>query len=215
MYCYRSGCALGPSHKRWLRLACLMPFLFALVNARGAGLEWFVPESVWKTAPIDHARAFLLTTLGLLSFVLPSVLFLRLQFVLQRPMPVISLLLMVSNGVWWITLTYMDAFVWATIFHSLQYLAIVTIFQVKDDLRRAGAARRWWPYALRFYGLCLLLGYFLFQVWPHAYVLMGFGYAQSLLLVVAVINIHHFVVDAYIWRLRKDPNYAVVTGAAA
>jgi hypothetical protein len=30
--------------------------------------------------------------------------------------------------------------------------------------------------------------------------------------VTAVINIHHFVVDAYIWRLRRDPNYRIVTG---
>jgi hypothetical protein len=30
---------------------------------------------------------------------------------------------------------------------------------------------------------------------------------------VAIINIHHFIVDAYIWRLRRDPNYAVVTSA--
>ena len=30
---------------------------------------------------------------------------------------------------------------------------------------------------------------------------------------VAAINIHHFVVDAYIWRLRRDPNYANVVDA--
>ena len=31
--------------------------------------------------------------------------------------------------------------------------------------------------------------------------LAGFGPAESVLLVVAVINIHHFIVDAYIWKL--------------
>jgi len=25
-----------------------------------------------------------------------------------------------------------------------------------------------------------------------------------------VINIHHFVVDAFIWKLRRDPNYQTV-----
>jgi hypothetical protein len=30
------------------------------------------------------------------------------------------------------------------------------------------------------------------------------------LLTVAVINIRHFVVDAYIWKLRQAPNYRVV-----
>jgi hypothetical protein len=28
-----------------------------------------------------------------------------------------------------------------------------------------------------------------------------------MLLVIAIINIHHFIVDRYIWRLRKDRNY--------
>ena len=32
---------------------------------------------------------------------------------------------------------------------------------------------------------------------------------------IAVINIHHFIVDAFIWRLRRDPNYRVVIGAPA
>jgi hypothetical protein len=27
--------------------------------------------------------------------------------------------------------------------------------------------------------------------------------------------VHHFVVDDYIWRLRGDSNYQVVSGAAA
>jgi hypothetical protein len=28
-----------------------------------------------------------------------------------------------------------------------------------------------------------------------------------------VINIHHFIVDAFIWRLRRDPSYAAVAAA--
>jgi hypothetical protein len=39
--------------------------------------------------------------------------------------------------------------------------------------------------------------------------------ADAAQLTVAVINIHHFIVDAYIWRLRKDPNYRTVVDATA
>ncbi len=56
----------------------------------------------------------------------------------------------------------------------------------------------------------MTLGYLLFQCWPYFYVWAGFGLAESMLLGIAVINIHHFVVDAYIWKLRKDPNYEIV-----
>ena len=39
---------------------------------------------------------------------------------------------------------------------------------------------------------------------------MGYERLLTAQLVVAVINIYHFVVDAYIWRLRRDPNLRTV-----
>ena len=71
-----------------------------------------------------------------------------------------------------------------------------------------------WPYhASLFYLRCLALAWALFSVWPYAYVFCGFGLAESAILTVAAINVHHFLVDAYIWRLRGDRNYGVVTSA--
>ena len=64
--------------------------------------------------------------------------------------------------------------------------------------------------------VCVVLAYALFNCLPQAYVLAGFGLAESMLLVTAAINIHHFIVDAYIWRLgRSDTNRAVVDSGAA
>ena len=55
------------------------------------------------------------------------------------------------------------------------------------------------------------LSYGLFNVLPHAYVLAGYGMVESMLLVTAAINVHHFIVDAYIWRLKKsDGNRRIV-----
>jgi hypothetical protein len=122
-------------------------------------------------------------------------------------MPLISLLIVLTNGVWWIALDYLDAFVWATVFHGLQYLAIVIIFHVKDQVRKPGNRHGAAYHAAWFYGVSLALGYGLFYCWPQFYLLLGFGLAESMLLVIAVINIHHFIVDAYIWRLRKDKNF--------
>jgi hypothetical protein len=65
-------------------------------------------------------------------------------------------------------------------------------------------------HASRFYAASFALGYLLFYVWPFAFLLAGFPLSESMLLCVAVINIHHFIVDRYIWRLRKDSNYRVV-----
>ena len=113
-------------------------------------------------------------------------------------------------------LSYQVAMVLAviTIFHGLQYLAILTIVHVKERMKRPDNHSAAWAHAAGFYARCLALGYLLFQVWPHAFVLAGFSYAESLLMVVSVINIHHFIVDAFIWRLRRDPSYAAAAASA-
>jgi hypothetical protein len=87
----------------------------------------------------------------------------------------------------------------------------VTAFHVKERLREPGNTRSWLHHAAWFYAVCLVVAYLLFSAWPYAFVAVGFGMAESVLLVLATINIHHFIVDAYIWRLRKDPNYRVVS----
>jgi hypothetical protein len=51
--------------------------------------------------------------------------------------------------------------------------------------------------------------------WPDAYVALGYEPLLTAQLVVAVINIHHIVVDAYIWRLRRDPNRGTVVDQPA
>lgn len=109
----------------------------------------------------------------------------------------------------------LQAFTWATIFHGIQYLAIVIIFHVKDQMNqpanRHGAAY----HTLWFYGACLILGYSLFEWFPRAYVFAGFAPGTSVMLTVAMINIHHFVVDAFIWRLKKsDTNRGIVDSTA-
>ncbi|PYM44241.1 MAG: hypothetical protein DME16_21250 [Candidatus Rokuibacteriota bacterium] len=104
---------------------------------------------------------------------------------------------------------------WATVFHGLQYLAIVLVFHIKDQERLGVSAHGWLYHAACFYGTCLVLGFVLFQNWPQLYWLAGYDIGRATLLVVAVINIHHFIVDAFIWKLRRDPNYKNVVDVPA
>ena len=70
-------------------------------------------------------------------------------------------------------------------------------------------------HAVWFYVTSLLLGYALFRILPWGFSLLGFGMVESMLLVIAAINVHHFIVDAYIWRLRPgDSNRRVVESTA-
>jgi hypothetical protein len=212
MYCYRSGCRLEGADKWLLRLACLTPFLHAFLNSPTVGVDWFLPQGMIEAPALVVYRGVAVRVLGVLAFVLPAVWFGRLALRASVTPPAISLLIVVANGLWWITLNYLHAFYIATVFHGLQYLAIVAIFHVKDQARDPANRRGWLSHVLGFYGACLALGYLLFQTLPYAYVALGFGLAESVFLVAAVINVHHFVVDAYIWRLRRDPNYGIVIG---
>lgn len=202
MYAYRSGCALGVADKRLVRLACLLPFVVSLVGGTALlGTLWTQP------------RLWIIDVLGWAALALPAAILAWLFAKRRAALPLISVAVLLSNAVWLVTLGRAGAFAWATVFHGLQYLAIVTIFHVKDRLKQPGNVHGWAWHTASFYAACLALGYLLFEIWPFAYVLLGFGVAESMLLVAAVINLHHFIVDAFIWKLRQAPNYRIVTDA--
>ena len=213
MYGYRAGSALDGSAKRAIRIACLLPFAWTLLQPEGGVGMVLRAWHVSAPAMLDALRAT--TSQGLVSVVLfaPIAVALWLRARHGLMLPLISVLTMASNAIWWTFFNILDAFLWVTVFHGLQYLGIVTIFHVKDRVRAADNRHGHAWHAATFYGACVVLGYLLFQVWPSAYAWAGFDLTRSALMVTAAINIHHFVVDAYIWRLRRDPNYANVVDA--
>lgn len=213
MYCYRSGCTLTPQNKRLLWWIAVIPFIRVLLQSTDKHfLWWFMPDAAAiADAPWSMSFGLVATVLGGLAIVLPWYLYMRVWRTQRQPMPLISLLAVVTNGIWFVVFSHYDAYIWATVFHGLQYLAIATVFHIKDQMARPDNARRPLYHAIWFYAVSLLLGYGLFNCWPQAYMLFGFGPAESVLLVIAVVNIHHFVVDAYIWKLKPgDSNRQVV-----
>jgi hypothetical protein len=210
MYGYRAGTVLPDGAKRAIRMACLAPFVWTLLQP-SAGLGTLL--SAWHVAapaPVDQVRGLLSQGLESVILFAPVALVLWLRARHRVVLPLISVVIIVSNAVWWTVFNILDAFLWATVFHGVQYLAIVSIFHVKDRLRDAGNRHGVPWHATTFYVGCLALGYALFEMWPYAYAWAGYDFKKSAILVTAAINIHHFVVDAYIWRLRRDPNYANV-----
>ncbi len=210
VYAYRSGCQLLPGDKRLLWWTSLLPFFYAFVGDEGSGLHWLMPATVLQN-PLFHApHRFLIEALPYVSMAAVPLVYLKVARSASGPLPIISILMLIANAAWWCFLPY-DAFVWATIFHGIQYLGIVTIFHVKDQLARPDNRRGWLYHIAAFYGASLLLGYGLFNCLPWGFVMAGFGMVESIALCVAAINIQHFIVDAYIWRLKKgDRNRAIV-----
>jgi hypothetical protein len=209
---------LGPRNKQLLWWVSMLAFFYAFVNGSRTGLEWLLPASIQELPTYVMVKDFLASRLKELAYAAPLILFAIVSISKEGPMPLISLLVVVTNSIWWILLPARDAFVWATIFHGIQYLAIVIIFHVKDQTSVEHARPRGRLYHIMwFYGACILLGYALFNCVPFGFRVFGFGTVESNMMVVATINIHHFIVDGYIWRLKQgDANRRIViTGEPA
>jgi hypothetical protein len=213
MYAYRSDCPLGDGEKRLVRLACLLPFFWALLRPQGGLGITLKHLGVVAPMPLEHLRAGVGLGVSALALLAPLVLWLVLQR-RGRTLPLISLAVIMVNAEWWTAFNYINAFFWAALFHGVQYLTIAAIFHVRERTRQSENHRGWVFHAGVFYGMSVALAYVLFQLWPDAYVALGYERMLTAQLVVAVINIHHFVVDAYIWRLRRDPNLRTVVDQA-
>jgi hypothetical protein len=218
MYSFRSGCQLGVMHKRMLWWIAIIPFVRVLLQSADKHfLWWFIPNPTAVAVPpwsLPLQAAVML--LGLLALLLPVILYISVWRSKAGTMPLISLLVVITNGMWFIVFTHYDGFVWGTVFHGLQYLCIATIFHVREQRARADNRHGSLYHVVWFYGASLLLGYGLFNCWPQAYILLGFGPAESVLLVIAVVNIHHFIVDAYIWKMKPgDSNRQVIATTPA
>src|SRR5438105_123116 len=116
-------------------------------------------------------------------------------------------------------------FLWSPFHYSAQAYGLSVMYAYRSGTTLAPMDRTLirWTCLLPFFwtllqpqgGLGLVLRFVLFQNWPQLYWLAGYDIGRATLLVVAVINIHHFIVDAFIWKLRRDPNYKNVVDVPA
>ena len=204
LYAYRSGCTMSDGDKRLLRWLCLMPFFYAVTTSANTGLAWVLPLSARTQWPLVGLTIEGLEILLIAAAFIGPAVFVRRLNAKGQSFPAISLLLVATNGVWWIVFSYLEAFLWATVFHGIQYLAIVIVFHLRDHPPASGARMGWLAPTLKFYAGSLVLGYGLFSVWPWAYQGLGFRFGEAMLVCAAAINLHHFIVDAYIWRAQRD-----------
>jgi hypothetical protein len=214
MYCYR-GEGVSDGQRTSIRYAAVLPFFYVFLTGSGSGVEWLLPSAILRDANAAAFRFGLAQVVLILALALPVLVYALSLRPGRRRLPMISVCTLVSNSLWLTVIAGSPAlFGIATVFHGLQYLAILTIFHARERRRLQPEGPSGLIHAARFYALCLGLGYLLFRVWPYAGLWFGLTYAESAIVSVAIINIHHFLVDGFIWRLRGDRNYATVKEAA-
>jgi hypothetical protein len=213
IYLYRSGWSVSNQERQLLRLGAFTPFIWAFIDGRraGAGLGWFLNTSFLNKYPnVDQSLTFGQWPLVVIAFLAPMALLVYQWRKQQKLTPLIVPVLLLSNATWWIFFPYIQAFLWATAFHGLQYLGILLAFHIHERMGPAGTLKDKILAGANFYVAAAAIGYALFRLWGYSFQAAGFGYAESSAIVVATLNVYHFIVDAYVWRLRGDPNEAVL-----
>jgi len=201
-YAQRAGRRLDAADRRALRLVAMVPFVYMLTRAVPRllpGAAGFFPSS---SAPLAGLGGLMVAA----GFAAPLALWFRLWARDGAPLPLLTLLPIVSNAIWFFVLNPFDAFLWATIFHGAQYVALALAFRAGEARSVTEPAAPGGPLraVAGFYLLSVVLGYSLFILLPAAGVALGGAYGDSRLLAVSLVNIHHFIVDARVWRPRDD-----------
>jgi hypothetical protein len=206
MYAMRSGAQLAPRDKKQIWLVCLLPFLYSFFTTHSGGLSWFIRRDTLLSIPVLAGVYWVCVKLLVVAvLLLPVSLFWQLRWVRARNVPLICLLLQITNGIWWLGSDYLDAWFWTAFFHSIQYLIVVIDRHVDDHAaprQSDGRVRSAFLHSTSFYGFSLLVGGVLFLVAPSAYAAFGFKGVEAYAMMTLVINLHHFVVDGFIWRTK-------------
>jgi len=226
LYCYRSQVRLTAGEKRALWWICMLPFLRTMLNLHDtsivdtmgvdAGIRWLVPGSVLQLSAVTSLLSWAVTVLAPLAFIVPLV------FALygRTRLPVLALVLILFNALWLVAFSQLIGATLATVAHSIQYLFIVTWVHTADSTRTVDPSRGPLYHALSFYALSVVGGLALFFVAPVVIGttagLMGLPVdaPQCVLMVSVAINLHHFIVDGYIWRSRAPAPASAIQFAA-
>jgi len=200
MYAQRSGSAVSPKEKRFLQATCLATFVYAILGPAG-GLTLVIPPSVYASPVMESMRQ------GLRAVLLVALLGAPLLLAAHKrrrgeALPLMSLILMYTNAAWWVLFVPTDAFVWASLSHGLQYLAIAMVFHVKDA-QKAPEDRHGRAYhAVTFYVASVALAFGLYYGGPllFAAISQDFNHSATTLQVALMLNLHHVILDGFIWR---------------
>jgi hypothetical protein len=211
MFLRRGGVDVSPHERRWLRTAFVASYVLLLAAFnQGAPRERIVlslglPESVAMVIQIAAAIVFIVS-----AFLCFAALARRSS--LRSLVPALTLL---STQTLWFVVPVLVAQMstvqspqvsYSTgvlaVMHSAQYLWITQHYARRDSMRHAGASswsrRKYWT-------LLILGGAALFVPVPWAASLIGHAdFTSSALIVASAVNIHHFVLDGVVWKLR-DP----------
>ena len=208
MFARRSGAEITAAERRWLRGAFVASYLMLLASFETGGssdpliLSLGMPSKFTLPVRLAFGAAFmaftflgfrrLIRAMGVRVLVAPLTLAFTqfLWFVLPT--------LLELNSVSQVPQTRYSSGILAVL-HSAQYIWITSYYQRREA--RAGGQKKW--HVAAYFATLLAGGIALFipGPWLVSY-LFHYDFTTSFLIFVSLVNIHHFILDAKLWKLR-------------
>lgn len=211
MFLRRAGVDVRPGERRWLRAAYIASYVM-LLAAFNQGASH---DRVVLSLDLPLALTGTVQAVASLVFVLGGALtFLAIAQRTHRTGLVAPLTLYSTQALWFVLPIALTWIAWApvpqtrystgilAVMHSAQYLWITQHFARRDAARR-GSSDAWSHRA--YWAMLIIGGLALFVPVPWLASYAGhFDFTSSALIVTAIVNIHHFLIDGVVWKLR-DP----------
>jgi tetratricopeptide (TPR) repeat protein len=221
MFARRAGAQPTPREQHALYAAFLISYAVLLLNFHTAQssdplfVSLNIPEAISLRVQAGLAIAFVACSgFGLSRLVL--------QTTFRKMIP--SLTLFSTQCIWFLVPTLLSLFErfqlpqsrYSTgvlaVMHSAQYLWITSYYAKREAATTPG--RPWRPYV--YFTILVVGGIALFIPGPWLSTLVfHFDFTRSFLLFTALVNIHHFILDGAIWKLRDGRIAALLVNSRA
>jgi hypothetical protein len=216
IYCYKRGYILSQTGKelfRWLMLSLPAFQVIRSLTFKNYATNVFfgVPLPFWGPLPtwiFELARLELTAVAAAFTVVVAYKLIRDRQFI-----PIPTLMLLATAAAFCLSYGQYNLMLWVFLpgfFHGSQYLAVSLGYYLKERgltkvlptsqivaLFRSDAALKYW-------GVAVMAGSLIYIGIPYFFYEWGCNFTLVAGTVVAVVNFHHYITDAAIWRLR-DP----------
>jgi hypothetical protein len=207
----KSGAKLTTLQKRVLRAPIYAAYVYSVVNMNVAGSK---PSRVLATfVPMLNVPATVLVLVGVVVGVtVVMFLGLNLWFYLRnrRGLPPVVNTIVAAHVVWFTMTQFPLLIAFVPFLHCLQYLLVTAFFDFKEKrAQRTGPELTLAQYFkstmfFRYYATQVAIGLGLFIFLPLVLTSAGAG-ERALVgaVVISILNLHHFVLDGAIWKLRS------------
>lgn len=213
IYCFKRNYFLRPWEKSVMKLCMTSLSAYAILRIvslrANSPAQWYgVPLPFWGPfPPLIYHTAGMVFSASILVFS-----FIVLKKLVQegKIFPLPSLMILLSVIALGLTDSAQNALLWFYVpafFHGTQYLAICISYALKEKGEaQSMSVRKLFCSKLagQLFATTVVIGTFFYVALPHIFSQFGFDYAVVSGLVLAIVNFHHFLTDAAIWRLRDS-----------